>query len=430
MSIGIFNRDSSFFSVDAPSLSLVGNSSPVKDEDIIEFTVEEELGKILSGSLKLLDTNHVYSRIYNVGTKLKITWGYKLASQDPRSFLTDLSSGVLVGRGYRQALIGYVTSPGGSGGNDGAITFSMNWYGQETRGGIEPQIYSSGTKATVISQVLQKMNVPITGQFIDFKRGNEVITSTTCPIQWQTNFRFLMDMSFEWGAVFRIGQDSVGNPIAMFTDFGSPLMDAFTKLCSHAIMGSYIQLGYKAGSASPSTPVKEYTWQNKMGMDGTGDNVQITMINGQPQFFRYNAKTQSVETWILNTNKIKAAMASQPTAIGKTNLMKQWVGAKTFNEVKWAFDKSVETTAPQGAGYTMDIKAIGNPCYTPGVRCSFSSEGTGQGGGFPDFCYPIKGKAMINWFSRKVTHRVDRTGYNMDSEICDAFALNNGLMVH
>lgn len=426
MSIGLLNRDSSFFTVESPSL--FGFS--VKDEDVISFSVEEELGKVLGGSISLRDTYHVLSRILSTGTKLKISWGYKVASQDPRSFLTDVSSGVCVGKGYRQAVTGYVTSPGGNGSSDGKISVNVNWYGSETRGGKSPQIYGVGTKASVISQVMTKMGIPIVGQFIDFKRGTEAITPTTQIMQWQTDFRFLFDMSTEWGAVFRVGYNQLGSPIAVFTNFGSPLMEAFSKLCGNAIYGNFIKLGYKAGISSSSTPVKEYSWQNRMGLDGSGDNVQITMINGQPQFHRYVAETQTVETWKLNPNRIKGALEKAGSISEKTALMKNWMGAKSFNEVKWAFDKSVETTAPQGAGYTMNAKLIGNPCVTAGVRCSFSDEGCGEGGGFPDFCYPKVGSQMIAWFMRKVNHTVDRAGYNMDVELCDAFTLNNGMMVH
>lgn len=429
MSIGIFNRDSSFFTVDTPALSSYGKTPHVRDEDILSFTVEEELGKILSGSLRLHDPNHIYSRIYHPGTRLSISWGYKLSSQDPRSFLVDKTAGVLTGRGYRSAVSGHVTSPSGGGGNDGQVTFSMNWYGSESRYGQSPQKFSSGTKSTVISAVMSKMDIPATGQYIDFRRGNEVINLNTEILQFQSNFRFMLDKAIEWGAVFKVGQDSNGNSIALFCDFGSPLMDTFSKLCGNAIFGSRITLGYKAGGNSSSTPVKEYTWQNRMGMNGSGDNVQITMINGQPQFHRFNAETQTVETWKLNPEKIKAELRKRGNVKDKVSLMKAWTGAKTFEEVKWAFDKSVDTTAPQGAGYSMSVKLIGNPCITAGVRADFSEEGSGEGGGFPDFCYPKAGSKKIDWYVQKVSHTIDRSGYNMDGELVDAFTLNNGVMV-
>ena len=422
MSINLINRDSSFFEVIAPDNN---TSFTVLTKDIISFSVDEEIGKVLTGSLKLYDPEHVYSRLFRTGAKLICSWGYKDPDTSVMGMLQSKDKEQVYGSGYRQKVIGHVQSPSGGGSSGGEITYNVNFYGREVYGNGEQKIHTSPTKKRVISDVFTSLGIPAERQYINFFRGSENVTPTTYPVQWESDFAFLLRCSKEWGSTFRVGQDSKGNAIGMFAEFDTAEYNQFAKVCAGSTHGGAVLLNYKGSPCN----VKEYTWQNRMGMDGSGDNVQIVMVNGQAQFYRYNAETQSVQVWKLNPDKIRKALEDRDTTKDKLALMKDWMKASTFEEVKWAFDPSTETTAPQGAGYTMSVKMIGNAHVTAGIEALFGDYQAGVGGGFPDFCYPKKGKKRIKFWVMKVKHTVDASGYNMDLELVDSFVLNNGSMV-
>ncbi|DAC71935.1 MAG TPA: hypothetical protein DSN98_07805 [Thermoplasmata archaeon] len=423
MAIGLFNRQSAFFMVDVPSFE--GKNSPILDRDIISFDIDEELGKILSGTLSLYDPNNYYSRVLRQGTRLTLGWGYKDPDTNPRTVLMKTNFAELKGRGLRQNVHGHVTSPSGSGSATGEQVYNVSFYGTESRSNNTPEIFRRGKKADVISSVLSKLGVLVVNQYIDFVRGKEPITEYTQPIQWETDFRFLLRMAFEWRAAFKIGQDTRGTLIGVFSDYSSPQMEAYSKRCSNAIGGSYVTVNYKGNPCN----VNSYTWSLKTGLDGSGDNVRIQMVNGQPQFFRYRAETQTVETWKLNPDKIKNEVKRRPSTSEKVAVGIEWMKKTKFSEVSWAFDKCAETTAPQGLGYEMNLQMLGDPLFTPGIRIEFGAYASDVGGGFPDFCYPVKGKEKIRWWISKVKHTIDSKGYNMNVDVQDAFLINGGVMV-
>jgi len=425
--IGLSNRDSSFFEVIAPDLE---SNFRVLTSHIISFTVEEEIGQMLSGSIRLIDPDHIYSRIFRNGCKLICSWGYKKPDISGINILTKNTN--IFGVGYRQKVTGYVRSPGGGGGSNGLITYNVNFYGSEMNGIGSQTIHQEATKKDVVSVVLDNFGIKKQNQYINFALGDLKCTEYTRPVQTENDFRFLLRCSKEWNAIFKIGQNSRGELLGLFSEFGSKELEAFTKECSGATTAGSITLDYKTGSRN----VKEYLWKNNMGMDGTGDNVQIVMINGQAVFHRYNAKTETVETWKLNPDKIEKALRDpKKTSAQQMALMKDWMSAKIFKEVEWAFTPSKDTTAPQGAGYSMEAKLLGNAHVTAGIEALFGDYVGDAGGGFPDAFQTrstVKGtepKKRVKWWVTKASHTVDANGYNMDLEIVDAFTINGGSQV-
>ena len=421
MITGLFNRDSSFFTLESADLS---SGFKILEDDIISFSIEEEFSKILTGSLSIYDPNHFYSKMFRQGLKFKCSWGYKTSDKNPKSLLSMTDKSQFIGRGYRQNVTGIVQSPSGSADESGQIVYNINFHGWEVRTSNEQRVYTTGNKSSVIREVMSRMG--ITMRYIKFKRGNESITPITQPIQYETDFKFLIRCAYEWGAVFKVGENQAGITVGLFAEYDTIEMKAFTTACGNLSKAGSLLLNYKADPCN----VRSYSWQNRMGLDGSGDNVQIVMgANGQPQFYKYIAETQTVQTWKLRPDKIRDELARRTDIKSKTAVMKDWLGAQDFEQVKWAFELSTDTTAPQGLGYTISAKMVGNPHVTSGVQAMFGEPIAGIPSGFPAFCYTKLGMEKTKWWTTKVKHQIDRSGYNMDVDIADAFTINNGSFI-
>ena len=81
------------------------------------------------------------------------------------------------------------------------------------------------------------------------------------------------------------------------------------------------------------------------------------------------------------------------------------------------------TTAPQGLGYTMQAKILGNPLLSSPLKIIF-------GKGFPVWFTPKEAASnLTNFYANKVTHTINNTGYKCDIEILDAFTLFGGSLL-
>jgi hypothetical protein len=414
--IGLNNADSSFFNIFSPDVPLDYN---VLSDDIVNFSITEEIGKTMSGNLTLYDPNSVYSRLLRTGIRLWISWGYKDVDDNLRTLLAFNEnplevSGVLA----RTNVFAYIMSPSGGGDDKGYTYYNCSFYGTEYSGTKIRKVYSVGTKASIVSEVFGQMGVRLFE--INFRRGNETINRDTQITQYGTNFKFLQKYAREWRCIFRIGQNSAGLLYGMFVDHDKFVLSQFQKIVSGSAFGNSIHLNYKFGVAN----VKSYTWKNHAGEGGSGDHVKLVMINGKTTFIRYIAERETVRAYIFRPEKITSELR-------RTN---QAGGLKSMNDyAKWALNVTdfqslvgpdnyfvpyTESTAPQGLGYSVSLNLLGNPMITSPMEVKF-------GRGFPDNF----NSKQFKMFLRKVTHSIDRNGYAIQADAMDTLTYTGGSFI-
>lgn len=412
------NHDSSFFEITSPKLDV---EFQILQDDITSFEYTEEMGKASSGSISIYDPNHIYSKILRFGMPVEIRFGYTRPDKGLfNSFLFDINKTELINFWERRGIRGMIQSPSGGGSSDGQIMYNVNFYGSEWASPDKKQkMYKVGTKGDVVAQVFAEMG--INNYFINFDKMSQAITYDTWVIQHESNFKFLLRMAFEWRAIFRVGYDENGEMVAVFINPKYVDVNPFALIVTNAIAGSTVYFDYGGIHTERSGGVPnviEYSWQHHVGENGMGDNVQISMVNGQPVFMRFTAKEDKVILWRLVPDRIGAELKRRKDVKSQFQLMKEWMQVDDFEQIKWAFEPVMETTAPQGLGYSMNIKTFGNPALTAPLKGMF-------GLGFPDFA-SHKG---TNFWVRKAVHTISREGYRTTVDIADAWTISGGSMI-
>ena len=130
--VGITNKDSSFFTIESPDMTL--NEKDFQ-RNLISLSITEKLDAIPQGTLKFYDPDHIYSRILRTGAKLSLTWGYKNFGVSLDSILPkQINPAEITGGLIRRGLNGFVSSPSGSGSNRGQVIYNCNFTSFEFRG--------------------------------------------------------------------------------------------------------------------------------------------------------------------------------------------------------------------------------------------------------------------------------------------------------
>ncbi len=416
----MLNYDSSFFNIQVDGVvDSKKNIGTDISQRVQSLEITEELGKGITGNISLIDTDyHEYSYLLKMGKKIKIAWGYKnndLSGADVYAKKENQKEIFTTARAQRY-VSGSIRNPSGGGSEGGIITYNCSFI---TLDGMVPtnKVYSgrSMTKGDVVSQVMDRMKC--TQKFIKFRRQKESVYGDTAIRQdSSSDFRFLNTLSTEWRCMFRVAMDKNNNSIGLFCDYDDDKTVENFFSATMGATGDTALLEYKFGRAN----VKSYSWSQSDAENGSGDNAQIRMVNGQPQIFRTVATTESVKVYKLDVNKIRKEFsdrAGSPSDI--LNHMNKLLEYSTMEELiqKGYYVAATETTAPQGAGFSMTVEMIGNPLVTAPTRIKF-------GKGFPDIFRALKGK--IVFFVQSVTHKIDRSGYSMSLKIADSFSQAGG----
>lgn len=358
------------------------NVAVLASDRVISASVTEEIGAMDVCNITMLDQNCMYSRIFRNGSSFKFGWGDLFNRRTPIDFL--------------------VNSPSGSGDANGLINYNMR--GQALGDMVtNRKYYNDGTKGQIVRAVLSRMG--IIDVEIDFDRMNEIVNNDTKIAQYENDFRFLARMADEWRCAFKIGMTKAKTQCAVFCEPSKLSTKQFTK----KIVYSTLTFEYGGGLAN----VINYSWQDNSLDSACGTNVQIRNINGQMQFYRYIAESETVVTYRLNEEAIRSEYNSQLDAQSKLAFTQEILKAKTFAEVERFFVEDTVTTAPQGSGITVKIHMFGDPNVTAGAVATF-------GVGFPD---RIGAKDRI-WYIKSVTHSMSMSGYFCDVEIQDAYAFS------
>lgn len=354
----------------------------IASDKIISASVTEEIGAMDVCNITMIDQNCVYSRIFRNGSSFKFGWGGLLDRRSPIDFL--------------------VNSPSGNGDANGLVTYSMR--GQALGDMVvNRKYYNSGTKESVVKTVLGRMG--IADVEIDFDRMNEAVNNDTKIAQYENDFRFLARMADEWRCAFKIGMTKSKERCAVFCEPSKLPSKQFTQ----KIVYDTLTFEYGGGLAN----VINYSWQDNSMDSSCGTNVQIRNINGQMQFYRYIAESETVVTYRLNEDAIRAEYDAQSDMRSKLAFTQEVLKAKDFKEVERFFVEDTVTTAPQGSGITVKIHMFGDPNVTAGSVASF-------GVGFPDRI----GADDRVWYVKSVTHTMGINGYFCDVEVQDAYAFS------
>jgi hypothetical protein len=411
--IGITNRDSSFLTIESPDVQ-------VKDSDLSiyfeSFSITEKSSAMPQGSLTFHDQNHLISKILRIGAKIKFSWGYKDFGTSLKSLLPiDLNFDEITGPLVRRGMEGVVTSPSGGGDQNGKITYNCNFTGIGFKGIDTTKEFSSGKKRDVINKVFDDIGVSSTFRFINFSRGGENVTPTQSVRQDESSFLFLTKLAKEWRALFMLSYLPDGGIGGIFIEPGETDQNPFVKwMFSSSGNSHYLDYG---GSVSN---VISYTCTNLQGESGVGDNVQLEIVNGEIVFRKYIVEEQKVTTYRLNQDKVQDIYSDQSQdVITKTRIMQDYLSTKSFDQVKQFFDPVESSTAPQGYGFNVKAKMMGNPLFSPPSYIKI-------GAGFPEQI----GNSQTTWYLESVTHNIDQSGYQMNIEVVDAFALSKvGLVI-
>jgi hypothetical protein len=393
--IGLHGRGSAFFAIQGLNF----NETFIDEKDLIGLTVTEELDKLTMGTIKLLDRNHIYSSLLTRGAQLAISWGYAL--------LGDIGNVLMIGDDItavreRRGLRVMVMSPGGSG-KGGSSEYSCNFWAIGLRGSQRHEVYESMKREDVIRQVMQRIGV-VTPE-INFDTQTITFTSEVVERQDETDFQFLARKAREWRAYLMMGHDPAGNPVGAFVDVDKIATSRIVQSMTGGI-GNEFTLNYNTGDLSNCL---EYDWQCSDGENGVGAGTQIVMVNGQPTIIRYTVEGETVRTWNLNTDRLEAEYAKRDY-MGQASLTAQIWDADQFKEVERYFDPVDQTTAPNGHGYTLTAKVLGNPVMVPPSIVRF-------GKGFPNLFTSVD--MTPRFFLRRNEHSIGRDGYTCSLEIVD-----------
>lgn len=404
--IGIENKDSSFFTIESNDISLRDISL---SKYLMSLSITEQMDAMATGSLQFRDPNHFLSRVLRTGAEIVLSWGYKDIKETPYSLIAkDLNTDEISGTLIRRGLKAFVSSPSGSGGNDGAITYNCNFTSFGFRGEDTAKKFETGSKRDVINTVFDDIGISSSKRLINFTYGSDTLNSDSIIRQEETSFKFLTRLAREWRCLFFVTYDSKGEPVGIFVDSNKVSSSQLPLWATNAIGGSHI-IGYKGKLNN----VKSYTWSSSEGENGVGDNVRIDIVDGQMIFRQFIAEEEKVITYRLNQERIKQVFEETDDIGTQTALMTELLSKNDFEQIKHFFDPVESSYAPQGFGYSINCDMIGNPLYIPSSQIKISN-------GFPD---RLGGDQAI-WYLNKVSHLINRSGYGMKIEIVDVFTLS------
>lgn len=404
-----FPIDNSFFRVDFMGDSGIVNIS----EDVINFSVTEEIQKMTSGSITLYDPYHVYSRQLKNGKTFLLSWGYKQTGINNIPALTKNPTEI-TGSFVRTGLRGYIQSPGGGGDNGGVVTYNCNFYGAEMMSNLKDTFwYRTGTKLLVIQTVFAKLGVTV--PFINFVQQTEQLTENNAVLQNETHFRLLIRLAFEWRCTFKLAYNSAGQLMGLFVDnaqIDGVVAQNFQRLSNGGVAGSSKLFEYGINSTYPN--VISYTWKHNIGDSGLGDGNRIEIINGRSVVTNYTVSGEIVTVSRLNEGRLREYITTHPD---QTDLRRDILAANSLSSrigdttVRYFFDEVETSTAPQGLGYSANLQVMGDPLLTCPVKAT-------MGNGFPDF-FQNDFNGINKFFVKKVSHSLNSGGYKCAIEIAD-----------
>lgn len=409
--IGLYNQNSSFFNIEK---KLSGDTKDVLNNRIISFSITEEAMRMMEGSIEMYDPyNTTLDAVLALGTPLDISWGYKMPDVSLRSLMASLFNATEIkGAIERSGVKAVVMNISGSGNENGVIYYSANFIANEFYTKTKPAVYVGVTRGAVVAAAMVDLGCDEIliefGSMIDFLSADQQI------VQWEGSFRFLNRLAMEWGCVFSVGHGKMGK-VGLFAEWDRQSVILFNNIVGSSFGGS-IYLDYKQGSAN----VESYSFQYHAN-DSTGDNVQfVNMGSGNYVARRFVANSEVITDYAIDMNKIQQDILSKGGTADKIKFAAELLKVNSFQKlVDMQYFKEIRTSpAPQGYGWEVKVKMLGNPMITAPVKVTF-------GKGFPAI---LRG-AKTSFWVRSVTHTVNEKGYHVDLSIIDALTFLGGTYI-
>lgn len=414
--IEYITKNSAFFKVEIENTKGVKVDGALTDaltKYVKSLTIKEEAHKYITGSIEFYDSNLCeIASILKLGTKLDITWGYK--SWDVAVTRTKEYMSVSAPQRKIKAI---VSQPSGGGSSNGEISYNCEFFQLLDGNNQKHKQYKYPmVKKNIVIAAMTDMGIRPDLQFISFDRENETVDWTGAVIQdYETPFKFLNRLSMEWRAIFRVGYTTKGDAVGLFVSPGRET--AFQSGVMGAV-GLYNEFRYKTDRPN----VISYSWNYSAGLNGSGDNVRVVIINGKTEFIRTRAESGKIKYYKLNTDKMKSEMSAGDYK-AKIGLFKEWMSEENFDKLvkKGYFTEVASSFAPQGIGFTIHLETIGNPFITSPNKAIFK-------GAFPDYFLESEKRNMY-YYITSVTHSISSNGYKNSLSVVDSFTFTGGSLV-
>lgn len=416
-----FNNDGVFFNIACKDFADERNAIRLTNENVVEFSVNEELGKITEGSLTLLDKQNLYSKLFRYGMRFEVAWGYRKWNSNLIASASRFNAA-----SSRQGLQAVVMNPQGSGNHGGEIIYRINFYSTEILKQKRVRVFDTGNKRDVVEELFDDIGVADPIVKIDSQEQNFRLSTENVIRQNESSFALLKLLASKWHCTLHVGCTRTGRRVGIFIDTkqgDNKTVDQFLEL--NGATEAEKTLYYDNGDLSN---VISYEWQNHIGDSGQGFFIKMDYVNGTYIFQRYKAETQSVVSYKLNQARLAEYVKEHQTQ--ESALISEIVNAQSFNSqigdktVIWFFDRISEETAPDGLGFTVNCAMKGDPFVMPTLRIAF-------GDNFSDELRIDKTRAFrvpIYFTVRKAAHRISKAGYFTDAEIVDGYILNQGFL--
>lgn len=389
----------------------VDKESAIRPEHIMGITVTEELYKSVQGSINLVDPYLVYAKVLRHNSQVDLRWGYKAQGEASSASggQADVDS-FLAGK-VRRGIKAYVINPSGNAGSDGVAYYSCGFMSLGWFKDPKYRSFNSGTKRTVLETVFREIGA--TSTFIMFDSMNQAYTEESVERQSESNFAYLARLSSEWRCILYVGYAQDGTVYGVFCDSKSVPQVQALLAAKLGVAWAPHEITWKTGNVK--TDCLEYSWGNQEGENGQGDNVQMTMVDGKVQIQRFTVRGENVVVWTMDAAAVDRWAKDHPDIKDLSPIM----DSQNFHDevIQQFWSQATQTTAPNGLGYTIHVKTLGNPLISPGMIVRF-------GGGFPSCLSRYESGDTIQFIVQKASHSFGMNGYYTDLEVVDIMSVS------
>ena len=374
------NQDDSFFAVKSDKIPL-----GLMSADTRSITIKEDAGKMITGSIELLDRYNTYINMFSYNAEIDIAFGYKGGISLSNVF--NNISALSLRTGLRALLMNPEHEMKDNGEKITKFNFRSGYGMTADRNSYN---YEGKTRFETIKEVFERN--AISDVFIKFPSMSEkaMIRQTN-----ESDFSFLRNLSKKLRTRFQVYSNSSGGYFAIFCDEAS-LDEARIKNKSFNIQESSADYLFEWGGGLSN--VYSAKCVQNVGENGTGDMVRIVMIDGDVVTQRSSASVKRFQTVKLNTALLKEDMKRVQNKYGYAAAAKFYsaiISAEKISDPKIAryWTPVEQSTAPDTAGIEVTIRARGNPLYIPSGQSIL-------GFGFPDFY------RSIYYYIRTINHTI------------------------
>jgi hypothetical protein len=401
--VNVPGPQNAFFTIDMPDYSSPGI---IDARDWKSLSIVEELQKAPTGSMSLNDPLLMYDRLLRVNAKVQVSFGYKANGVPLETLFSKRDADVVSGSLERRGLSMLVMNPQGSGGDDGSGTFSCGLLGAGWQSSPVFKTYDGGTKWGVVLDCIGRLGV--SSSFVQFDAMADPFNAESVERQSETDFQFLVRLSYEWRCTFHMGHALDGSTFIVFFDGKS--VESAQLFLKGAIGHDFVTPAFSWRSCpSGNIQVRSYEWENEQGENGEGDNVQFLIVNGQPTTRRFTMEGDQVTVWQLDEDAVQRYV-EEGRPIGPI------MDAASFKdpEIKQFWKSIMQTTAPNGLGYKVTLHLMGHPELAPGLIVNLNK-------GFPGSLKVSSAGGPVNFIINRVSHSLGVGGYFTDAEAVDLF---------